>query len=395
MKFAVLILAGATDEPFADLDERTPLAAASAPAMDELAAGGRLGLASMLPPDSEPLGEALLLSVLGYDPREHAPARGPIESLALGVRLGRQDRALRLNLVTVRDGRLFDAAGGLIRDREAAELLAALRPNLPPDFELHAGQSFRHLLVWRGCGALSDLVTKPPHACVDQPVDRHLPRGRGAERLLELMQRAAPLLESHDVNAVRRELGEQPANALWPHGAGLLPTPPSFESRFGVRGQMVAGSLLARGVGRLVRLRVATVPGASGLPESDFSAKGLAAVAALDASDLVCVHVEGADEAGHAGDAVGKVRVLEGVDAHIVAPLLARLRREPSWRMLVIASHATPVARRVHATDPVVFAIGGSDIASNRGDHFDESAGRLGELYVDEGWHLMSYFLKG
>jgi 2,3-bisphosphoglycerate-independent phosphoglycerate mutase len=62
--------------------------------------------------------------------------------------------------------------------------------------------------------------------------------------------------------------------------------------------------------------------------------------------------------------------------------------------MLAIASHATPVARRMHVADPVVFAIGGSDIASSRGERFDESAGRSGELLVDEGWHLMSYFLR-
>jgi 2,3-bisphosphoglycerate-independent phosphoglycerate mutase len=279
MKFAVLILAGATDEPVADLDARTPLQAAATPGLDELAASGRLGMASILPPDSEPLGEALLMSVLGYDPREFIPARGPIEALAHGVRLGRPDRAFRVNLVTVRDGRLLDAGGGFVGDREAAELLSALRPGLPPELELHAGQSYRHLLVWRGCGALGDLVTRPPHTCVGQSVDRNLPRGRGAEVLLDLMQRSPLLLDEHDVNAVRRELGEQPANALWPHGGGVLPAPPSFESRFGVRGQMIAGAPLARGLARLLRLRVGQDAPAGGRRRASRRAAALAAAA--------------------------------------------------------------------------------------------------------------------
>ena len=48
-----------------------------------------------------------------------------------------------------------------------------------------------------------------------------------------------------------------------------------------------------------------------------------AALAALADHDVVFVHVESPDEAGHAGDAAGKVKAIEQVDALMVPQILA------------------------------------------------------------------------
>lgn len=395
MKAAIVIPEGAPDRPVEELADQTPLTAARIPVLDELARRGRLGTARTIPEGMFATGEVGLLSILGYDPRQYAVSRGALEALARGVRLGRRDQAFRCNLVTITEGVLRDACGGYIRSAEAARIVEDLRPALPdPRLELHAGPSFRQLLVWREVGALSGLQTVPPHACLGQPIRRHLPRGRESTPLLTFMRRAAEILREHDVNVVRHDLGENPANGVWPWGHGRLGSVPSFEARFGLRGTIIAGVDTARGLGRLIRWEVCEVPGATGLADTDLAAKGRCAVAALDTADVVCVHVEAADEAGHLGHPQEKVRILERIDSEIVAPLVERLGREPAWRILVIAGHATPVRERTHSDDPVPFVMAGSDIESNRGEAFDERNAAEGELHLERAHELMEYFLR-
>ena len=67
-----------------------------------------------------------------------------------------------------------------------------------------------------------------------------------------------------------------------------------------------------------------------------------AALAALAGHDVVFVHVESPDEAGHAGDAAGKVEAIEKVDALMVATDVWRRRpqaRRPRqvWRQVPLA----------------------------------------------------------
>lgn len=395
MKFAIIIPSGAADEPLAELGDITPLAAAKLPALHELAACGRLGTARTVPEGVPPSSEVVLPAVLGYDPLVFPLPRGPIEAFARGIRLGRRDAALRLNFVTVEDERLRDLAAGYIETREAAALLEALRSALPDQrLELHAGRSFRHLLVWREAGPLTRLETTPPHAVLDGPVRRGLPRGRESRPLVEFIRRASEILAAHDINAVRRDMGELPANAVWLWGQGPLPPVPSFESRFGLRGAAVAGTDLMRGLARLLRWEVRDVPTATGLLATDLAGKGRAAVTALDDADLVCVHIEALDEASHLGSGAEKVRVLEQIDQHIVAPLVERLRREAAWRMLVMPDHTSSTRRRTHSPAPTLFVLAGSGIESSRGERFDEASAVEGEMHPQRASDLMEYFVR-
>lgn len=395
MKYAIVILAGAADEPVAELNQRTPLQAAELPHLDELAGRGRLGTTYTVPEDHFASTETTVPNVLGYDPLAYSLPRGALEALARGIRLDRNDRVLRCNLVTVLDGVLRDLAAGYIRTPEATRLINDLAPLLPQEgMELHAGRSFRHLLVWRNAGALSRLRTLPPHACLDEPVRRHLPSGREAGPLLTFLERADKLLDTHDVNTVRQDLGENPASGVWLWGGGAIGAFPSFETRFGLRGAAVAGVDFVRGLAKLLRWDVCDVPGATGLVDTDLSAKGAAAAAALDGAALVCVHIEACDEAGHMGDASLKLRLLEAIDRDVIGPVLRRLRDESRWRMLVIPDHATPVSLRTHTAAAVPFVLAGSDIDSHRGEVFDEHSAREGEMQLEHAWHLMEYFLR-
>jgi len=394
-KYAVIIPDGAVDEPVEELEGRTPLQAAELPALDELAALGRVGTARTIPEGRPPACETALLSVLGYSPEHYPAARGPLEALGRGLQPGPDDQVFCCNLVTLIDGYMRDATAGYIGTAEARRIIDDLNGGLPDrHMRIHACDSYRNLLIWANEDPLAKVITTAPDQVLDQPAQKYLPQGRGAEPLTRLIRWSQQALAEHDVNVVRRDLGENPATSIWPWGHGPTPNLPPFRERFGLDGAVITGVDLVRGIGQLIGWDVVDVPGATGLPGTDYAAKGQAAVAALDGYELVCVHVQAPDEAGRAGRAEEKCQALEAIDREIVAPLVRRLKQERQWRVLVMADHATPVARRAHTADRTIFAMAGSGIDSSRGDAFDEPNAEIGELHVDRGSDLMEYFLR-
>src|SRR5205823_7022014 len=121
---------------------------------------------------------------------------------------------------------------------------------------------------------------------------------------------------------------------------------------------------LVRGVGVLLGWTRLDVPTATGYLDTDYAAKGRAAVAALADQDLVCVHVEAPDEASHEGRADAKVQALEEIDRHIVGPLLEALPDFGDWRILVAPDHRTPLRTRAHSYGAVPFAVAGAGVAA-------------------------------
>ena len=71
---------------------------------------------------------------------------------------------------------------------------------------------------------------------------------------------------------------------------------------------MVTAVDLVRGLGVLTDMDVVDVAGATGWYDTDYEGKRDAALDALaDGADLIVIHVEATDEAGHAGDVEEKV----------------------------------------------------------------------------------------
>jgi 2,3-bisphosphoglycerate-independent phosphoglycerate mutase len=161
---------------------------------------------------------------------------------------------------------------------------------------------------------------------------------------------------------------------------------PSFRDLYGLSGAVVGAVDLVRGIGRLAGLDVIDVPGATGDLDTDYGAKARAAVAALAGHDLVWVHVEAPDEAGHLGSVEEKVRAIERVDAEVLAPLVAA-----GPAIMVLPDHYTPVSLRTHIDPPVPFVFTGGHGSS--APAFGETAAATTGLFVESGAALMGLFL--
>jgi len=393
VNYAIVVPDGMADHPLERLDGRTPLEAAATPNIDRVALRGRLGLAAHTYEGLDPGSDVALLSVLGYDPTQCYTGRAPLEAASMGVELRPGDVAFRCNLVTVDDEVLADHSAGHISNQEAAVLIDLLNEKLGSEaVRFYPGVGYRHLMVYHGPEPVEAKCT-PPHDIIDRPFAKHLPRGAGAQLLIDLIERSREILAATDINDVRIDLGENPANMIWLWGRGTKPQLAPFRERYGKHGAVIAAVDLVRGIAVSLGLDVIDVEGATGYTDTNYAGKGQAAVDALGRYELVFVHIEAPDEAGHQGDIQAKVDAIEAIDTHVVGPLLDALEPTGHYRLLVLPDHPTPIERRTHVAEPVPFAYCGSDVDEPSGRLFSEANAAETGLFIKPGCRLMAIFL--
>ncbi len=412
MKYVIIIPDGCADEPIDELGGKTPLQAAQLPAMDALARDGMLALANNTPAHLPAGSEVANLCLLGYDPDVYFTGRAPLEAAAQGITLGKNDWAVRCNLVTVDDQIMVDFTADHISSDEATELLASAQAELIEKgdwtdaerkvvsrFQFVPGVSYRNLLIYRGDDSIpapfsSDTRSSAPHDLTDLSVSDDFPRGPGSELLVRLMNASAELFANHPVNAKRVAAGKRPATNVWLWGLGGAPNLPSFKERHGVQGVMITAVDLLRGIAALAGWPRIEVEGATGYLDTDYAAKGREAVKALDTYDLVCVHIEAPDEASHEGRHDAKIEALEQIDTHVVAPLFEALKRYGEYRILVTPDHPTPCGTKKHSHGMAPLVIAGSGISSDKQSTYDEASAAASGKRFEHGWDLMNEFIK-
>jgi 2,3-bisphosphoglycerate-independent phosphoglycerate mutase len=198
------------------------------------------------------------------------------------------------------------------------------------------------------------LHTVPPHDYLDQDVTGLYNEYLAIDSFAELMQTSAKELADHPVNRKRVAKGKQPANSIWIWGEGGRPAMEPLQQRYGVSGSLISAVDLLKGLGVCSGLEVVEVEGATGYIDTNYQGKVDAALAALQEKDLVVVHIEAPDEAGHQGSLKDKLQAIEDFDAKVVAPIAAEMdRRGEDYRLVVTMDHYTPLARRTHEDWPV------------------------------------------
>jgi len=392
-KYAIIIPDGAADEPLEQFSGQTALEAAEIPNMDKISTLGRQGLVQTIPDGMEAGSDVAQMSLLGYDPSRYYSGRAPIEAVARNIKLSLEDWVFRCNLVTIADGKMADHSAGHISTTEAGNLIKELAEKLGNNqITFHVGVSYRHLLVFKGINF--DVQTYPPHDYIGKAIEKILPRGKGADILIDLMARSQQLFDNHDINKVRRDLGENQVSSIWLWGQGKKAQLERFEKRFGINGAAITAVDLVRGLSKLIGFDLIDVPGATGFIDTNYQGKASAAIEALNKYDIVFIHIEAPDEASHNGNAEMKKKAIEQIDKHIVGPVLEALQKYESWRILVMPDHPTPVRTCAHSAEPVPFAMAGDSISGILHTTFGETNAAKSGFRIDNGFELMEYFLK-
>ncbi len=409
MKYVIVIPDGCADEPIQSLGGRTPLQAANLPAIDALARAGRLAMTNNTPADYPAGSEIANLILLGHDPATAFTGRAALEAAAADIHLGPYDCAVRCNLVTIADQIMIDFTADHIDSADAAALLRDLNDRvlggngpladnpIARRLTFVPGVSYRHLLLYRGDEAYPSPWTAAsrstaPHDLTDLPIGDGYPRGPGSDTLVQIMEHASSVLGDHPINGRRVAAGKSPATDVWLWSSGGAPKLTPFEQKHGLSGVMITAVDLLRGIAALIGWPRIEVDGATGYLDTDYAAKGRAAIAALKNYDVVCVHIEAPDEASHEGRPDAKIEAMEKIDRHIVGPIADHLHGS-DHRILVLPDHPTLCRTKKHTHGPVPLVMAGTGIKPDAAQTFDEpSATASGKVY-DPGWTMIDDFL--
>ena len=416
LKYMIIIGDGMADYPVEGLKGKTPLMVAKTPHMDWMAKHGEVGLVRTVPEGFNPGSEIANLSIFGYDPVRYYTGRGPLEAASMGIKLQPGDIAFRCNLVTLRgqgDKTIMeDFSAGHITNDEARKIISDLNQEMgTEEIRFYTGVSYRHLMILKnGAGKFSNierLELIPPHDILDKEISPFLPKvGRpvksqsfregGEEQILALMRRSQHLLKNHPVNIAREGKGLKPANSIWLWGQGQSPQMTTLKERFGIEGYVISAVHLLKGIGTYAGLEVLEVPGATGYFDTNYDGKAQYALKGLKNKNLVYVHVEAPDEAGHMGDLRLKVEAIEAFDEKIVGSILKGMKDFRRYRVMVLPDHPTPLSLRTHTADPVPFVIYSSEEGVKHGQvkSFDEDSARQSGIFIERGFELIERFLK-
>lgn len=394
MKYIIVLGDGMADEPLAAYRGKTPLQMAEKPVIDSLAKNGRTGLLKTVPDDMHPGSEIANLSVMGYDVHTVFEGRGVLEAASIGVTLEESDLALRCNLICIEQGNIKNHSAGHISNEEACELIQYLDKKLGNEtIRFYTGVSYRHLLVIKGgkkqlaCTPPHDVPGKPFRPCLIQPESEE---AANTARLLNyLILRSQALLAEHPVNLKRKEAGNDVANSIWPWSPGYKPQMPTLKELYGIEKSAVISAVdLIQGIGVYAGMDVIKVEGATGLYNTNYEGKARATIDALKDHDLVYLHVEASDEAGHEGDVELKTKTIEYLDSRIVKYLVEETEKmDEPVTIAVLPDHPTPCATKIHTRDAVPFIIsrpGETPDEAQFYDEFEVARGNYGLLKGDE-----------
>jgi 2,3-bisphosphoglycerate-independent phosphoglycerate mutase len=379
MKTIIILGDGMADYPLEELGNRTPLMAAHKPNIDRLAQLGRCGRLITIPTNLPAGSEVANMAVLGYNVQEVYQGRGVLEAAAMGVNLEPDDLAMRCNLICIEKGLIKNHSAGHISTEEAHELIESLNNVFSKKGQhFYAGVSYRHLFVLKNGSPSLNLT--PPHDVPGKPWKELLPvanhpEGKATAAILkDLIIHSHAVLAKHPVNVERVKQGKDPANSIWFWSAGRRPQMKTFQELYGKTGAVISAVDLIHGIGVYAGFKVIHVEGATGLYNTNYEGKVKAALDAIKEFDLVYLHIEAADEAGHEGNVALKVKCIEDLDERVVKPIMKKaMSATKPFTIALLPDHPTPCAVRTHTYDPVPFVIFAPGELPDGVEHYDES----------------------
>ena len=402
MKHIIILGDGMADWPSASLGNKTLLQHSHTPYMDLLARKGRTGRLITVADGFHPGSEVANMSVMGYDLPKVYEGRGPLEAASIGVELQPGDMAMRCNIVCIEGEILKNHSAGHISTEDADVLVKYLQEHLGNErVQFHTGVQYRHLLVIKGGNKQIDCT--PPH---DVPLHPFRPlmvkaevseAQETADLINDLILKSQELLKNHPLNLKRMAEGKDPANSIWPWSPGYRPQMESLSVMYpNIRkGSVISAVDLINGIGVYAGLRRISVEGATGLYDTNYENKVSAALEALKTDDLVYLHIEASDEAGHEGNFELKQLTIENLDKRAVGPIYEAVKDwEEPVAIAVLPDHPTPCELRTHTAEPVPFLIYYPGIEPDSVQTFDEVACAEGIYGVMKENEFMNEFMN-
>ena len=397
MHAIMIVIDGIADRPMKKLEGKTVLEVANIPNLHNIAKNGILGIFDPLNAPGRRAGsDTAHLSILGYNPYEIYTGRGPIEVAGTGIKLEQGDVSLRCNYCTVDEKLiLLNRTANYIREG-IDELEKALNEHITlsdPDvqFTFRNGADYRCVLHFRGSGISANVSDTDPWKEGAKVLESHSLDGKPesvktSNLVNEFVLKSYEVLNEHPVNQKRKKDGKPPGNLIMPRGAGETPNFEDFYKKWQLKGAVIAGISLIKGIGALVGMEIIDVPGATGYIDSDFMAKGQKAIEILPKYDFILVHCEGTDEVAHDKKLKEEIETLEKIDT-MIGWVYNHLPEDTF--LVILSDHAVSTELGKHTGDPTPIMITGPGVFKDNAKLFTEREARKGMLHRIRGSDIM------
>ena len=392
MKYLVVIVAGLTDKPFAEKDNKTPLQLAGTPNLDALTKNATCGPVQTIPDDLQPGNEISCLGLLGLDPKKYSSGHAPLSAIGLGIKPAPDEVAFCCDLITLQpthdDMVMKDYTGGHLSCSDSGLLIDALNEQVvdaPVTF--HSGGGYHNLMFIKSPPIEQRL--SPPNELIGEGIRQFMPEGN--RELVFVMNQAQIILHNHAYNKKRAANSEDPVNSIWLWGNGELPSLPSFKERYDKSASLITTSLMVKGIGKLTGMDVVDVEGATGFSDTNYSAKVSAALKELETKDVVFLHISAGEEASLRGDIDDKILMIEDFDTEVIKPLAQAMETNENIKMMVVVNHVSSAMSMKYERSPVPYLVY-PGTAGGTSDQYDEQLLESGKLF-DNAPDLLTAFL--
>lgn len=411
----LVVLDGVGDLKNPNLNNRTPLEAATIPNINNLASSCNGGLIYPIKKDIAPESDAAIMSLLGYDLEKEYTGRGPLESFGAGLAIKGSTLALRCNFATINDKRvILDRRAGRNVTQAEAKALEKEINNIKINgvkFRFKATVGHRGVLViyqtnkklsseisnadisYTRSGSISIASSSEsndlPRVC---PLDKRKESAYTADIINMIIGAIIKKLKNSKTNKIRVKAGKMPANVLLMRDAGLgLPKTKRFYQKYGLKSAFAAEMPIERGIAKLAEMTELRLK--TNMTNREKYAK-MAQIVKNNYKkfDFIYVHIKGPDEPGHDGNAPLKKKIIEEIDSTFFKKILPFANK---MLICITGDHSTPCILKSHSGDPVPLMIKSADPKKNKDKvKFSESGVKRGTLGYIYGRQLIKILLK-
>ena len=398
-----VLLDGIGDLPHPDLKGMTPLRYAKTPNLDKIARNGTIGEVISVGKGIAPQSDIAVFNMLGYKfANSTYVGRGVIESIGVGIDFKNGDIALRGNFATVNDERIIvdRRAGRRIEREDAIAISRELEQKIKfsnPKASVVVAPTIGHRVIVRircdGQFLSPDISnTDPAYARIDGmgvakavgdylKIEKSFPLNESdsaklsASLVNEFTEQSLQIMKNSEINKKRKDQGKKLLNSILLRDAGnkfpdVIPINQLHDMKF----SCIVDMPVEIGIAKVLQMKTFIAGGLT-----DYEEKARIAAKAMETENAIYVHIKGPDEFGHDGDAIGKMKNIEEIDARFFGTLLDII--DTSKISIVISGdHSTPCINKGHSDDPVPVLVSGDSVKKDGTRRFTEEEAKKGKM---------------